>query len=298
LTSAVLAQGFLDGEGDQPVAQIGGLHDYIFGMNRETLMNWALTTEKYHRNVNNQHQLGGLDDYINRLSNQELINYILKEAEEHPEIANQDKLNALINEYKINYFEPPKANLGGDGGLHDFIFKLEKEKLMEWALATEAYHRDVKHQHFMGGLDDYITSLSKEQIIEYIMKEIKEHPEIANQEKLDSLANKYNIKMNSVHEEAPKDLQAQSPQAVDDEDNEGLGDILFRTNRATLNKWALACEKYHRQVKNIHVIGGLNDYVTTLSDEQVMGYIVRLAREHPEIGSPAKLNELVSNYHI
>jgi len=240
--------------------------------------------------------MGGLDDYINRLSNQELVNYILKETEEHPEIANKSKLDSLTVQYNINTAaKPPGHGVGADGGLHDFIFTLPRDKLTSWALTTEAYHRDVKHQHLMGGLDDYISSLTNQQIIDYIMREVKEHPEIANKDKLDALSTKYNIDINSVHEATPEAPKSVGPVIGGDG---GLHDVLFRTDRDTLDKWALSTEKYHRQVNNLHLMGGLHDYINSLSNEQVIEYITKETKEHPEIASPLKLNALVTQFSV
>jgi len=273
----------------------GGLHDYIFRMPRETLIRWALVTERYHRKVNNQeHLLGGLDDYINRLSNQEIVSVILKEADEHPEIASSQKLESLTVEYGMGTQNTEAPRMGGDGGLHDFIWRLPREKLNSWALATEAYHRDINHQHLMGGLDDYVTSLTNEQVVEYIMKEVKEHPEIANQEKLDSLTTKYNINVNSVHQPI-KEVQKSDTTGRIGGDG-GLHDYIWRLPRATLESWAFATEKYHN--KNEQLLGGLHDYIASLTNQQVIDFVMKEVKEHPEIASGEKLDSLVTQYGL
>jgi hypothetical protein len=277
-----MSQKFLGGD--------GGLHDFIWRMPRDTLVGWALATEQYHRKVNNQQGLlGGLDDYINNLSNQEIVSYILKETHEHPEINHKDKLESLTVEFgtsKVNVQGPKR---GEDGGLHDYIWRLPREKLITWALASEAYHRDVNHLHLMGGLDDYATSLTNDQLIEYIMNQVKEHPELSDQGKLDTLSTKYNINANSVH-----NVQAASPIGGEG----GLHDYIWRTERPVLNKWALATERYHRKINNITLRGGLDDYINSLTNQQVIEYIMKEAKEHPEIASSQKLESLVSEFGI
>lgn len=258
-------------------------------MPRDTLVNWALASEKYERNVKNQTKIyGGLHDYINTLSNKDIISYILKKAHEYPEIANKDKLDSLTAEYGISSKNVEKPIIGGDGGLHDYIWTLPKEKLMNWALTSETYHRDINHQHLLGGLHDYISALSNQQLIDYIMNQVKEHPELSKQGMLDSLSQKYNINVKS----------SQSLSSAPIGGFGGLHDYIWKTERSTLNKWALATEAYHRNVNNQQLLGGLHDYINTLSNQQVIEYVLKEAKEHPEIASAQQLNGLVTKFSI
>jgi len=148
--------------------------------------------------LKNQPLIGGLHDYINSLTNDQVIDYILREVKEHPEIANKNKLEGLVTKY----LHPP-ATLplpeGIMGGIHDYIFRLPRDKLNLWALAAEKYHREVNNEHLLGGLDDYLSSLSDKQVIDYILKEVKEHPELGKSKKLDELVTKYGIKSPIAH---------------------------------------------------------------------------------------------------
>ena len=280
--SSVVSQKFL---------QEGGLHDYIFRLPRETLIKWAFATEKFDRVANQQqHVLGGLEDYINNLSNQEIIQFILKKTDQYPEIANKERLDSLSLEFGFDKKTVGNPTTGGDGGLHDYIWKLPREKIITWALTAEAYHRDVNHLHLVGGLDDYITNLSNQQIIEYIMGQVKEHPELSTQGKFDSLSQKYNIDVNSAH----NIVKTSSPIGGDG----GLHDFIWRMERPQLNNWALASERYHRDVNNIHTLGGLHDYIDNLSNQQIIEYIMKEVKEHPEIASSQKLDALVSKFGI
>jgi hypothetical protein len=263
---------------------MGGLHDYIHTLPRETITRWALITEKYHRKVNNQeHIMGGLDDYIGSLSNQEIVAKILKEVDEHRELDSREKLESLGTEYGMGG-QIVSQNRGGDGGLHDFIWRLPREKLNTWALTTEAYHRDVNHQHLLGGLDDYISTLSNQQVIDYIMKEVKEHPELASQGKLDTLSTNYNINVNSVHTVKSTPLIGG-----------GIHDIVRTLPRKELVNWAFTFERYHNEGKMI--MGGLNDYIFNQSNEEVISYIMKEAGEHPEIANAQKLRELTAQFN-
>jgi len=245
--------------------------------------------------------MGGLDDYIGGLSNQQIIDYIMNEVKEHPEIASADKLNSLSTKYNIDSNSvhtpskpqaKPVGNIGGDGGLHDFIFRMPRETLNKWALASEKYHRQTNNLHLYGGLDDYIETLTNEQVIDYIMNEVKEHPEIASSTKLDTLVSQFKISGKTHKAIAPT-----APTGPIGGDG-GLHDYIFRIERETLNTWALATEKYHRKANNLHLMGGLDDYIHSLSKDQVIEYIMKEVKEHPEIASGKKLDSLVSEYQI
>ena len=291
-TSAVLSNRFLE-ENNQK----GGIHDYIFRLPRETLIKWALTTERFHRKVNNiEGLIGGLTDYVFDLTNKQIVSKILKETDEHPEIANQEKLESLSIEYGLSSIKEPlkvqSTNIGGDGGIHDYIWRLPREKLISWAITSETYHREVNHQHLVGGLEDYVNSLKNEDIINYILAQVKEHPELAKKGKLDSLSENYNIDVNSFH--IPEKPVTSSIIGGDG----GFHDFIWRTERPVLNNWAIACERYHIKVNNLQLIGGLHDYINNLSNQQVIEYILNKVKEHPELANAQKLNSLVTEIGI
>jgi len=240
--------------------------------------------------------MGGLDDYIGSLTNQQVVDYIMKEVKEHPEIASSNKLDGLVTQFGItggSWHQPtpmvsataavaaprPQTNntgiIGGDGGLHDFIWRLPRDKLDQWALATEKYHRKINNLHLMGGLHDYIGRLTNDQVIDYIMKEVKEHPEIAGSSKLDGL----------VAELLPKGPKVGSGSVG------GLDDYIWRLPRSQIESYALALENYHRG--NRTLIGGLHDYINTLSNADIVTYILKETKEHPEVASLDQLNLLV-----
>jgi len=163
------------------------------------------------------------------------------------------------------------------------IHTVNRNILDGWALATEKYHRQENNLHLMGGLHDYINSLSDDQVIEYISKETNEHPEINNPTKLNSLVKQFGTGVSKKI----NPLDGRSP-----------FDYIRRQNRTHAESWALATEKYHRQVNNLHLMGGLHDYIKTLTDDQVDDYIQKEVREHPEISGYDALEALVTKFGI
>jgi len=245
----------------------GGLSAVIWRTERTKLNEWALDLEKYHKN--GQPTMGGLHDYINKLTNQEVIDYIYKELREHPEVHNLGKLNGL------SVAAVQQIVVGGDGGLHDVIWRTPRPQLDQWALSLEKVHNN--NQQVLGGLHDYISGMSNQDVINYINKEVKEHPEYSNLQKLNSLS--------SGVQSTPK-LGG------------GLEDYIRNTPRETLNNWAIASEKYEREVKNLTLRGGIHDYVRFISTEQVVEYILKKAKEFPELNNVAKLNGLCQQYGL
>jgi len=135
----------------------------------------------------------------------------------------------------------------------------------------------------MGGLHDYISTLSDSQIADYINKEVKEHPEIASLSKLQSLVTKYTIK-------------AQSELVATPVIGGGLHDVVRSLNRTSLIAYALAMDEYSHEKKPR--LGGIDDYVYTLQDQEIANFILKQAEQFPELNSKFAVDGLVSKYNI
>jgi poly-D-alanine transfer protein DltD len=248
---------------------MGGLHDFIYRLDRDTLTAWAYTCERYDREQSGMGFLiGGIVNMIGRWSTVQISDYILEKVDKYPELDSKDKLNALATQYGL--IQPAREYLTKEDN---------RQTLEKWALATEKYHREVNHLHLLGGLDDYISSLTNEKVVEYIVKEVSEHPEIDSADKLNELAVKYGIERITVFSNPIK--------------NNSFDDII---RRKTLEAWALTCEQFHRNANNIHPMGGLHDYISRLSDDEVIEYIKKEVAEHEELNSVEKLDKLAKEY--
>lgn len=261
---------FLRGsEKKEHVWQIGGIHDYIFQAPREKLETWALAVEEYVRNVKNVKVLGGIHDYISIATNQEIASYILDMAKKYEELDSIDLLNK-ISEEKIK----PKY-----GGLHDYIWRVPREKLVTWALAIETYVRDQKNGPVLGGIHDYIHTMSNEDIVKYILDNAKLYKELNSSLKLDEIS--------QIEERTHKNAQFG-----------GLHDYIYKVPREKLVDWALHQEKYIKEVKKIVVFGGIHDYIYTMSNEEIIKYILSNARKFEELNSATKLDKIVNDHYL
>jgi hypothetical protein len=166
----------------------------------------------------------------------------------------------------------------------EYVMSLNRTELTELGYLLEKYHRRVTGgKDLIGGLHDYVFRIPDDQIRKYVFDELKEHPEISKKMKLEKLV---------------EDSKTQTEEVKTyDRDfiiGEGIHDYLKTLNRDSLNKLALGLENYHRKLKDEFVFGGLHDYITQISDEDVKAYILKEANEHTEINSVKALDEFVN----
>lgn len=188
--------------------------ELVLIQSRNTLIKWALTCE-YHDNLKKQAPLiGELHDYVDSLSDREIADYILRLVGVYPELASKQTLNQLVEEYEIQYeskeddgkiddkkddIEKVADNLKflaetepeGEGGLVDFIFRLSRERLTQYAFTAEKYQHEAIGQHIKGGIVDYIDELTNQQIAWFVLNIAKQYPELNSKEFLDALVYRY-----------------------------------------------------------------------------------------------------------
>lgn len=181
---------------DAPV--IGGLHDYISRQDRLTLIRWALTVEEYLKQKTGKGLIGGIHGTKEPLTDEKYAQYIINMAEKFPELNSASELDRLSQVY--GFSDNPSLNkLGNFGGLHDFIFRKDRNTLIRWALTAEAHDRKLKNVELLGGLQDYIDNLSNSEIANYVLAMADVYSELNSQQNLDALSQTYQI-----HYEAKK----------------------------------------------------------------------------------------------
>jgi HD superfamily phosphohydrolase YqeK len=271
-------------ENEQP-ANVGGLLDYIWRQNDETLIQWALTADTYDKKMRNIHILGGLEDYIYSLSREELMQITLKHAKTYPELNSSLKLNQLAISYGFAEAEKKEDAHLKNGGLNDYISRQSEDVLRSWALTCEKYEIEKKNLIMIGGLHDYIMNLNEQELIDIVLQYARNYPELDSGNRLNELALSYGIT-------APK-------VAAHKEENHrigGLEDYILRMTDETLRQWALSCEKYDRVTRKVELHGGLHDYINVLNKEQIVEIILNYVKSYPELNSGAKLTELSMEY--
>jgi hypothetical protein len=261
---------------------IGGLVNFIWKQSDNVLRQWALTCDKYDKEKRNVNLHGGLEDYVNNLSREQLMDICLKHARTYIELNSIETLNSLSTSYGFSLPSlSKKLEAKIMGGLEDFISKESVDVLRQWALTCERFKREQNNQVFLGGLVNYVRLLNKEQLIEVILNYAKEYPQLNSVEELNELAHKYGI-VNS--------------EKIIKEKLGGLDNYILSVSEVTLRQWALTCDKYNRTVRNEFLLGGLSDYIDSLTKEEIIKIILDYATTYPEISNSEKLSELSISY--
>jgi hypothetical protein len=167
-------------------------HAYLYQLDRETLVSFAFTTEKYElakRGINKNIR-GGLHDLIFNMSNTKVANYIINHLNKYPEV---DNLSTL-QEMSISYGFSKKRSFKSGGGLHDYIWREPRDVLEKWALTCEFHYNYINNIQVLGGLHDYIFQMTNQELGSFILKKAQELPELNNAENLNSFYVKYGIR--------------------------------------------------------------------------------------------------------
>jgi hypothetical protein len=78
------------------------------------------------------------------------------------------------------------------GGLEDFIWRMDRPTLENWALSCEKYVNEKKGRtHMLGGLHDSIKFMTNQQVSEYVMDRAREYKELNNAQMLNKLSTQY-----------------------------------------------------------------------------------------------------------
>ena len=81
---------------------LGGLHDYIFRKDRDTLIKWALTADAYENSKSSSPSKISKNEKIFKMSDQDLIKFVLEKARKYREIDNGEELEKLSESFSVN----------------------------------------------------------------------------------------------------------------------------------------------------------------------------------------------------
>lgn len=227
------------------------------------LVQAALSVDSYDLEHSMYKRMGGLHDFAHLLTKKQLVDATVAIAKRWPELYEEGKLSQIMGRQKV------RLQGATFGGIEDYLFKMNLEDLKNMALAGESYDRTQRKVILLGGLHDYIDSLSKDQVYEIIMNYVRQYPELRRSGFLESLA------------------------GIPDK---GFESLLQNYDLPKLKKTALSLEAYDRDVRKIRLMGGLHDYIDTLTAENLIEYIRRKGEAYPEIRNEEKLNSIVSKY--
>ena len=238
------------------------LEAQVKALSRYELVQYALAGEKYDRKQQKKENLlGGLHDYIRNLSNEEVQKIVLNFAEKYPELKKDGEYAKLVkpNVYTLDQF---KAKL----------LELKHDVLAHIAISLDNYDKSKSSIVRIGGLHDYAFRLTDPELIEIICNFTKKWPEVLEEGFITALLRS---KDNLVHATIG-----------------GFEDYSFKLERADLISCALSAENYDRKKRNIHVLGGLHDYINTLSNENIVKILNDYVHQYPEMRVPGFIEGL------
>ena len=261
---SVIASQIIDSNEELSLEKLNTLADFNLTSNDHQIMGWlgdldieklkkiAIGCETYSRKTKKQEKLiGGLHDYINFLEKQDIIKIIVEYINQYPELGKNGLLLALSEEKLLTNSE-----------VKEFLTTKSQKTLAQLAITVENYVRTKKNIFVIGGIHDYAFRLEKEQLIEIVEKYVSENPELAVDGKLDSLLTSQLTQSHPILG--------------------GIEDYLKDFSLEELKKMALEAEKYDIE-KNGFRLGGLHDYINSLTKEEVLSTVVDYIKTFPEL---------------
>lgn len=122
------------------------------------------------------------------------VEEFLKEVNNEDKLTQNDFIKLILEKIFTKHFpnkeqKPNEWNLDKD--VFEYVQGMDRRDLIDLAYSLEKYHRQVLGQKgMMGGLHDYVFRIEDDRIREYIYKELVEHKEICDREKLQQLVAK------------------------------------------------------------------------------------------------------------
>jgi len=150
---------------------------------------------------------------------------------------------------------------------------LDRNILINVALCVDTY--DFEHSMFkrMGGLHDYAFSLTEDQLYKAILSYVNKWPELRKDGKVEEIMTRQqNLLVGATYG--------------------GIEDYLYKFDVADLKKLALAGESYDRSKRGVVLLGGLHDYIDSLSKDQVYDIIMKYVSQYPELRTVGTLESL------
>jgi HD superfamily phosphohydrolase YqeK len=243
--------------------EISAITERLNKKTKEELAHIGIAADEYDRRRSDTLRLGGLHDYVWRLEKNDIISIIISYCKKWPELLQEQYFSEILD---VKSDETHNII----GGFEDYVWKLDKEDLIACALACEEYDRNKMGIKILGGLHDYINSLNDDQIIKILTDYIHKYPE---------------LRLAGVIEKIAKIPVG------------GFFSYLDTFSDDQLREVCVILEKYDREVRGVTLLGGIHDYVDTLTRERLVEYIKNKADYYPEIRKEGKLVSILTKYN-
>lgn len=244
--------------------QIEDLRDLLASLQKYELAVVAITADEYDREHTGKR--GGIAEYVYTLTEAQIIDIIVEKATKYPELRVERFFKSLIQRYeeRVSFANFYHASF--------LIQKLTKNDLLEIAYACEKFENSKSSQSFkLGGLHDYAWKLSEDALRVIILDYLRAYPELTHISFLEELLTTVKLVV--------KDNLTQMP-------------------IETLQIICVNLESYDKDARNKYPDGGIHDYVTSLSKNDLLNYIFKMLERYPNLNTVGELEAIVEKYNV
>lgn len=236
---------------------------------KNTLIMYSLTVEKYSLEKKNKYILNRLNSYASKLDSFFLKNYILLICEKYTDIQQIGELNSLSSKYG---FDSKATPIYENIKVLNNLINSSVEELRKYAKTCEDYSREQNKLSYLGDITDYSETLSKIDLLHYLIYMIGNYPTLDDLEVLNSFEKGKDFDWPSFK----KDLDA--------------------FELTTLRDMTTVLLKYHRECLKQAYFKGISELVSPLNKEQLISEIVNVIKEHQELRDKDRINALLEKY--
>jgi len=275
---------------DKTAQEVIAMRKFLNQTELSGLKNDCMMIESYVLKKTNKTLLigGGLHDKLRYMDREACVNYILLNALDNKELLNLTTFTSVVSP-KTNTTNTTNTTsiIGGDDAdktamdiiaMRQFLNQSDLNTLKNECVMVQSYvlTKTNKTLPIGGGIHDRLRNMTKEDCIYYLVENAFYNRELFNLTTFTSVVGTTNSTLSFI------DVMG------------GLDDYLYREPRGTLIQWALTAEKFDRNGK--FLMGGLEDTISTMTNQQIGDYIMKMAKLHPQLNSGEKLNKLAQTY--
>jgi hypothetical protein len=187
--TAIFAQGPIGGGDHDKVAQkVIALNQFLGEKEVGELREYVLKIENWRSEEKKELFIGKFPEIVNKLDKEGCIKYIIAAAIKYTELLELPFFKNIAGP-EHSHFLPEDKPIGG--GLHDFIFRLPRETLNNFALSCERFIQEKRGAKILGGLHDSLRLMADQDVAKYILDRTKDYPELDNYANLQKLSVDY-----------------------------------------------------------------------------------------------------------
>ena len=191
IISLAVSQKIGGGDHDIVAHKIVTLTNFLREKSLEDLREFCVKVEQWRSETKKEMFIGVFADIAKKFNKDDAMKYIVTSGLRYSELLDLSFFSALMAPKKLEFLGEAQEIHAQVGGLHDFIWRLPRDTLENFALTAEKFSNDKKGRHLLGGLHDRIRSMSDREIAEYVLDRAQEYPELDSYSTLNQLAAKF-----------------------------------------------------------------------------------------------------------